>query len=298
MATGYTSRRSLNGRNGYGPMARPESWDIPYDPKAVFPEVELDYGLTVQLVWVTPQIANEWLGLLHSRQRTLKAKHLQSLVSDHLAGRFRLNGETVIFDWDGYLIDGQHRCKMVVDAQKPALMLVVRNVAPETYSTIDDTAKRTGGDALRAIQVGDANRVAAAAAMLVRYERGMLTRSPIALSGSATEDVIRKHPGLINSVTAIRAHRDFPSMASLGFCHYILSGIDADAAATFFDHLRHGAGLPADSPILALRNRTYRQQVHRDELAVMVFKAWNYWRRNRPLKIVKLAPNEPIQKPV
>lgn len=298
MATGYSSRRLFNGRNGKDAKARPESWDIPYDPKALHPEVELDYGLTVQLVWVTPQIAAEWLGMLHSRQRTVKAKHLQSLVSDHAAGRFRLNGETIIFDWDGYLIDGQHRCRMVIETQKPALMLVVRNVAPETYSTIDDTARRTGGDALRAIQVGDATRVAGAAAMLVRYERGLLMRTSISLSGSATEDVIRKHPGLVASVAAIRPIREISSTAALGFCHYIFSCIDADAAATFFDHLRHGAGLPEDSPILALRNRTYRQQLHRDELAAMVFKAWNYWRRNRPLKIVKMAPNETIQKPV
>lgn len=280
-----------------GPMARPEKWVFEYDPNTSWPEVPFGLGLTTQLVWLTPELAAEWLTKRHTRQRTVKHRHQESLTEDVAAGRFRLNGEAIIFDWDGCMVDGQHRCNAVVETGKPVLVTVVRGIAPEVYSTIDDTAKRTGGDALKANAVSDPSNVAAAVVMMERYRRGLILKSALVLSPAHIAEIVRGHPGLVESVAVASTLKEFPSRAALGMCHYVLSGISRTDADLFFDRLRSGAGLTKTDAVLTLRNRLHKESMHRDEVVFLVFKAWNYWRRRKPLKCLKRAEGESLSTP-
>jgi hypothetical protein len=216
-------------RNGHvnGLMDRPRSWNMTYDPSAEFPEVPVGCGMTTQLVWLTPDLASEWLGKKHPRQRPQKMRHQESLNEDHKSGRFRLNGEPIIFDWDGAMIDGRHRCEMVRAVGVPVLVLVVRGVSPEVYVTIDDGAKRTGADALAADSLTNGTNLAAAAGLLERYRRKLSLSNPIVFSPAAVSEIVKAHPRLIESVSRSTAFQGFPSRATIGFCHYILSGISA-----------------------------------------------------------------------
>ena len=93
-------------------MRQPARWVFEYDPDQHWPEVPFGNSLTVQILWLTPELAAGWLGKLHERQRNLKELHLASLVRDQQAGYFTLNAEPLIFDRDGRLLDGRHRCEM------------------------------------------------------------------------------------------------------------------------------------------------------------------------------------------
>lgn len=280
-------------------MKRPDSWDFRYDPGATFPEVPIGYGITTQLVWVTPSLAEEWLGRLHERQRSQKKNHQRSLNEDLANDRFRLNGESIIFDSDNRLIDGRHRCEMVKAVGKPILALVVRGVAPEVYATIDDSAKRSGADALHASGIMNATNTAAAVVMFVRYQRGMIFKNALVLSPIAISEILEKHPGLVASVSLSGNYKDFPSNSTIAVCHYILGSIHKTDADLFFARLLSGEGLSRTDAILTLRNRIYRERgIHRDEVMALIFKAWNYWRAKKPLRCLKIQPDETLQTPV
>lgn len=263
-------------------MGRPDVWHLGPEDDIEFPEVEVGRGVTFQWVKVTPEMARDWLVNRNKSQRPIKQLHLQSLKDDHVLDRFFLNGETVVFDWDGNLLNGQHRATMVVETDKPAWMIVLRNLPPDVYTTFDNTAKRSGGDALRPSGITNANHVAAAANLLERYRRGVLGKSNIKLSPIAVEQIVRENPGLVEAATVAQAYRSFGSPSAFAFSYFILSAVNSEKATEFFSSLYDGAGLEKGHPILALRQRAFRAiDLDAVDVVFLLFKAWNDWRRNR-----------------
>lgn len=269
-------------------MSRPAKWEFTYSEDQHWPEVEIGLGITSQLMWVTPEIATEWVesGRLARIQRSLKRMHLDALCDDHTAGRFMLNGESIVFDHDGNCCQGQHRMQMVIRTGRPALFVIIRGVSPEVYPTFDNTAKRSKADALKSLNVSNAANVGSAATLLERYSRGLIGKSFLVQSPmAAAEYVTEKHPGLEQSATAMNVfHREFPAASAFTMCHYVLQSVDPRACDDFFHRLYTGANLEEDSPILKLRMRLYRNKGMRaDEVIALVFKGWNYWRSGRRL---------------
>ena len=81
--------------------------------------------------------------------------------------------------------------------------------------------------------------------------------------------------------------------------------IDTDAANRFFTSLASGANLQADDPILILRN-TLMAQPHkagrstrdnRVRIAALTIKAWNKWRKGKPLRQLKFSAGESFPTP-
>jgi hypothetical protein len=100
---------------------------------------------------ITPETAAEWLKLVAPSQRPLNARHVNRLADDMTSGRFLSNGDPIRFDWDGRLVDAQHRLAAAVKAGFTLRrIVVVRGLAPETITTIDTGSKaRTASDVLK-----------------------------------------------------------------------------------------------------------------------------------------------------
>lgn len=172
-------------------------------------------------------------------------------------GEWRFNGEAIKFSKDGRLLDDQHRLLAVIAADKPLTTLVIRGLEDETQQTMDSGKTRTLGDVL-------------AASRAFRSQSGdMLTSSMFA------------------SLWWTFAH------------------IDTDAANRFFTSLASGANLQADDPILILRN-TLMAQPHkagrstrdnRVRIAALTIKAWNKWRKGKPLRQLKFSAGESFPTP-
>lgn len=77
-------------------------------------------------------------------------------------GQWFVTGQGLTFDWDGFLIDGQHRLWAVVRHDKPVDMLVVRNADPNSIGAIDKGRSRKLADELRMLR-GERNHLHLAA---------------------------------------------------------------------------------------------------------------------------------------
>ena len=108
----------------------------------------LDQALDAQLMRVTPKLAEQWLGRNDSN-RNIRPTKLAQLVRDMQGGRFALTGDSIKFDLNGNLIDGQHRLTAVRDSGIPIEVLVVRGLVPSVRAVIDTGATRSASDALR-----------------------------------------------------------------------------------------------------------------------------------------------------
>lgn len=64
------------------------------------------------------------------------------------SGRFMMNGQPIIFDSNGLLLDGQHRLVAVSETDKEIEVLVVRGIDRDSFKTIDTGRNRKSSDVL------------------------------------------------------------------------------------------------------------------------------------------------------
>lgn len=99
---------------------------------------------SVRFEEITPELARVYLQF-NTGNRNLRKNHVKSLANDMKNGNFEITGQTICFDEDGKLIDGQHRLNAVIESNCTVNMLVVRGLKRGTHN-IDVGLKRTTRD--------------------------------------------------------------------------------------------------------------------------------------------------------
>lgn len=221
------------------------------------------------------------------------------LVSDYIVARYARdistghwaqNGQSMVLSREGLLNDGQHRCYAVVEAKRSIPVVLVFGADRHSRKTLDQGKVRTTSDVLvmeGIAAAGDARYLGAVANFLLMYRRqGNLFQGPMGTRPTRAEitDLVQSLPDLARHIravptTGILALGGRPFLA---FCHYVIAERSSfSAAREFFQSFFSGAGLPAGSPILYVRNRliTESGRLKPNEKAELVFRGWNAWRR-------------------
>ncbi|MBO7732139.1 MAG: hypothetical protein J6S67_06295 [Methanobrevibacter sp.] len=102
------------------------------------------------LVEITPEKADEWLQKRNTENyRNYKPSAEYLYKKDMKDGNWLFNGDTIKFDTNGNLIDGQHRLKAIKESETTQKYIVVEGLDPECTKTIDIGFKRSVEDYLR-----------------------------------------------------------------------------------------------------------------------------------------------------
>jgi hypothetical protein len=104
-------------------------------------------NLTVDLVLVTPEVAKNYLRY-NTRNRVPSDKNISFLSKQMEKGDFIENGESIVFDVNGELKDGQHRLLSIIKSGKSYFIPVVRGVQPISMATYDTGKNRSAADVL------------------------------------------------------------------------------------------------------------------------------------------------------
>lgn len=95
------------------------------------------YIPTANVELITPESAAKMLEHnKHNPRAMISPKAINSYAEDIKRGNYFLNGETIVFDANGDLKDGQHRLMGIVKAGVPVYMMVCRGIDP-TITTFD-----------------------------------------------------------------------------------------------------------------------------------------------------------------
>ncbi|MEV6101467.1 hypothetical protein [Nocardia sp. NPDC051981] len=249
--------------------------------------------VTSQVMDVDSALARRWLER-NPNNRPIRQARVQQYYDDMVSGRWRFNGEAIKFGPDGELLDGQHRLQAIARTTGMRFpLLIVRGLSPDSQVTMDQGAKRTPSDQLTITGITSHNTsmVAAALRVYMVWMEGNLFGDIVRGAGVSTTRVVEfatAYPELVTiadrfTVVAKRL-KARPAVACAVAMR--LSEIDAAAAAEFVRLWDSGAGLAADSPILALRDRLDSIRVNRlrisdREQIGLIVTAWNLWRRGR-----------------
>lgn len=98
---------------------------------------------------IKPSTATKWLEK-NSVNRKLSDSHVKRLAEDMELGRYQMTHQGVAFDWNGNLLDGQHRLAAIVKSGAQIRMLVTSGLPPKSMAVMDvDVKKRSLANVLQ-----------------------------------------------------------------------------------------------------------------------------------------------------
>lgn len=255
----------------------------------------------VEWMHITPGLAEEWLGK-NEGNRNKRARHIASLVRDLDGDRFLVTGDTIKFDWNGRLIDGQHRLSSIVAAKKSMTVLVVRGLDPRVQGVLDTNARRSGSDALYFDGVETYRTIIASVAKLEMSRRAgkLRTTSDTAVLQPTNSEIVEWHKENVDVEFAAQfagkiAKQVKAAPSPLAYCILELSRIDhADCIEFFTSAVEYRTNGVGDPRLTMMKTFDRDASKGRSKLSnagqiSYIFRAWNAWREGRTIAKLPLS---------
>lgn len=236
---------------------------------------------------IDPETARLWLDT-QPKNRPITAAKVATLAEEMLHGRFLANGETLVFDEAGLLMDGQGRCAACVKSGVPFVAYCVWGVPRAMFPTFDVVERRTAGQVLAIAGSRSWFLVASVLRWVAVMSGGTTspsTSSRLKVSNQTILDLYRVHgESVLESIEFARSCSASWDDEIVGiiqpsiliYLHLVTKRYDRERADSFVRGMVTGQNLTAGSPILTFRNRriTGSRQVAYEVMAQAI-KAMN-----------------------
>lgn len=281
-------------------------------------------GISVYLAEITPEVGTALLKRKNTN-RALRLSQLNRIKRTLEQLRWQINGETIICDHEGRLLEGQHRLQAGVDTGQTFWTLIVHGIDRERFKTMGQGSKRTAGDILGIQGVKNATNIAAALRWVYRYETGQMTNAHPNITDDELTDTLPQHQEILDSIPFGKKCQGIAAPGMATALHYLcrvgpLTQVAhrkrgrkpatvepwdkgnpqyrKGKADHFFWTLASGENLESGDPILILRNRILQPKgpkrtrfIIRDEAkAPMIIKTWNLFVTQPELKLRDAVP--------
>ncbi len=259
---------------------------------------------------ITPDYARRILEEKNKRNRPINMRVVDHYVSMMKRGQWLPNGETIKFDRDGNLIDGQHRLKAVSKSNMTIDFYVVTNLDPMTYGTIDQGRPRTIRDFFQHEGVLNYSRVAP---LVRRYMQMILTTRPATCNASSREmkissqdilDMYRQHADAFQdiarySIALTGCMYLFPPIQIGGIIALLIIhlGYDEETVYKFMNMLFQYKTNEDFSSCRLLRERIAKSSLKKEILDArykqnLLIRAWEYYLNGYEAKTLKVKSEE------
>jgi hypothetical protein len=258
----------------------------------------------VEKVFVTPEMASEWLAANTNNRRLVKG-HVESLEAVLFRGEWMLNGETIKFSREGRLLDGQHRLHACRNVDIGFWTYVAYGVEAEAFDTIDTNIRtRKASDILSVHGKENATHLAAAVKILWAFgQTGQFYEGGGGHHGFSPKvclEIIDRRPGIQDAVARCAGVRMFSSPSLLSALNYLFACANSEMASDFVSVMAEGSS-ELDRPFHILREavinrRLSIRRIGARQLAFMAIRAWNSEISANWIKKVYYKPNEDFPK--
>lgn len=265
----------------------------------------------VSIETITPALAADWLKSNAEYNRKERPRWVHELAASIKDGRWVINGESIVFDEDGFLIDGQHRLSAVVESGIPIRSVVVRDVSRDSFKTIDSGHRRTGADRLSFIGVPNATAHSCGIrGYLSSKKKGIIhikeanygTMGTKTVSDYEILEFYNNHNDLCDRVFSLinsLSHKfNLLSPSELySMCLFLIidKGHSEQKVFSFFSQVTTGRNVENET-ILTLRDKliahkTKLTTMSKDEKRNAIIKTWNAYVTGKTIKILRLMPD-------
>jgi hypothetical protein len=241
---------------------------------------------------ITPEVAASLLAGSNGN-RPMKLAKVAAYARDMTAGRWMANGESLIIDANGALIDGHHRLNACITADTPFQTLVVWGAPVDAQKTVDMGASRTSADALHFYGHKNATQANAIVRCLMSIQQGR-ARS----ANPSTQEIFEfldANPSIEAAATFAGRHQKAPNgiRTMLGVIYFLSAkeGI-VNVAERFADVLVSGVPAYHGCAAHALRERLMRDAIANARISyadrqLLILSAWEKFKISAPVKTLK-----------
>ncbi|KGI79337.1 hypothetical protein IL38_23805 [Actinopolyspora erythraea] len=245
-----------------------------------------------------------------ARNRSIANASVQALVRSIQAGRWEPdNGETVKYNVDGQLTDGQHRFQAVITTQTPVEMNIAYNVPDEAMGTIDAGRARSTSDNL-SIRHGSGTETMPKASVVASVHKRVFawmnaqylnlgsikfTADDIDVTSTTHQEVIEAVRFILDNKTTLTRH--LLTEAQAGMAAWLLRKCSVPDAEVFFERLNSGIPVGEHDPVFRLREALIRAPGRGTRRAehvnlYVIIQAWNHFRKGNELKLMRMPRAE------
>jgi hypothetical protein len=231
----------------------------------------------MEILTVTPQLAQKMLDCNYPDNRKLNAERIRKYAHDMSTGRWLMNGDPIRFNKEGFMFDGQHRCKSIVASNATITTIVQYGLDRDVMETIDTGRSRTPADALRINgekgEVKFLSSISIALVMIARFEKDYAETQGSTAWGSIrpriqNSDIFefvennRERLNMVIPVAKALHKACFIPPASGGAALFNTMKANHFQATQFYEGLLSGVGYHEGDPRLALRNYLVLKKAH------------------------------------
>lgn len=255
--------------------------------------------ISVSLVYITPEIAEHYLSY-NTQNRKESVSSISFLTQQMNKGLFIENGESIVFDKNMKLTDGQHRLMAIIKSGKSYHIPVVKGVNIKSMATYDTGKNRSAADVLSINGFKNANLLSTFIKLINKYEKnGSKASKPLSYSRDEqlTNQQILNYCKdnydwlykIILDVTNIYVKSEIKVISKSYFCYmvYMIGGKNPDQMVYEFMKNIYGLNRTQDTATSYLYSKLYKSKVNKEPLGFywvlgMTIKAWNYFIDGNP----------------
>jgi hypothetical protein len=251
------------------------------------------HGKNLQVVTITVEEAT-YLLEMNGNNRPLNDQHVQRIARQIRDGKWKFNGDTIKISSTNDILDGQHRLWAVVESKTPIETILVRDIQPDAFATIDTLRKpRSGSDILALIgATNNRSTISVALQWLIRWQRKTLTeyKAPAnRIENSDIEQAYRDNPGIARAAESCSKLRAVANPGLLSFFYFVLTNRNPDLAERMIHTLANPAGVGITDPFFLLRAYFLNDKGRKDPLVsiALMVKASNAAYKGKEMKLLK-----------
>jgi len=241
--------------------------------------------IRMRVLLITPAMAQAWLNHAKGQNfRRIRPLRVARYARDMAHGVWHLNGEPILLDCKGLVLDGQHRLAACVRAGVPFRTVVINGVVDST--AIDGGLARTFSQHLAQDGVKSTHIMAATARLVYAWETGKLAQGLVDPSVDDLADVLARHGERFVATVKYAGHTKevvsptIPGAVVHIGCLNVAGPEIPEVGRTFIDGVGHGADLSKGDIRLHLRTQLMADRASPKKwLQAMkkakIIKAWN-----------------------
>ena len=249
-------------------------------------------AIRMSKIKLTPRKAKEFLETNGGRPnfRRVIDHHLQALARDMKAGRWVDNPSPIIFNTDGIMIDGQHRCLAVLQSGVTVNTFVAHNCDDQYEMSVDgDMVLRKFSDYLKAQGVTNYTNVASVVRIIWKMGGHRKLTGRETPSRNELDRTYRRNKHAIDQAVALarRAEKVINPVPMSYVVFVACRTWQEDQVRAFVEGVSTGADLSKEDPRFILRklmleNRVAQQKLSTAQAVAYAINAWNLYSQGTP----------------
>lgn len=272
--------------------------------------------LDASFMKISPEMASEFLAK-NRRNRPVREERVDRYSTLMKDREWLPSPDAIAFDYNGRLINGQHRLKAIQQSGETVTALVVWNLPPDAFKISDVGIKRTPADALTVEGFKFPHELAATTKLVVlwlRHDLDQCNRYENVENMTIVDVAEQCTPRIQKSIRLVNNHktglRKLPFPRSLlAFGHFIYKPTYGHDADRFVERFAEGVKIQdweekynvegAVSPVKLLRDKMAESgsNLNRESKLAYLVQAMNWFCKEEPHKRLRYRASDSFPEP-